>query len=405
MALAFCTGLIACRPTSFAQYAGTNGIFAEFNTSMGSYTCVLYYAQAPKAVANFIGLATGQRAWLDLPSGVVKTNPFYNGITYHRVITNFMNQCGSRNGLGTDGPGYAFQDEITNTLQFDKFGVLAMANSGPDSNGSQFFILATSNLPSLNNNYTVFGQLFGGSNTVYAINRTPTKVNPNNGVYEIPITPVTLNSVKIVTNGTAAATFYTNIHSQGLPLVTNLNLAITKTGNNVSLNFSNRLYSEVRIYSSSNLLNWSASSLGLDNSLPLLSSNLQAVGSSPGFFRAAQIKYPTNTGPHRVWFGKTLALFYTNGVSGTNVINFNSSGGGTYNYAASPTGTVLGYNWNQTPLPFDGNFVPMGFSALPDHAIGLHWKNSTSGYFTGFYYSFGYPFGANPISGTFTNSP
>lgn len=119
-----------------AQY--TDGIYAEFNTSMGSYTCALYYAESPKAVASFIGLATGQRAWLDLPTGTTRTTPFYNGLIFHRVITNFVIQAGSPNGLGTDGPGYAFVDEITNTLQFDKFGVLAMANSGPDSNGSQF---------------------------------------------------------------------------------------------------------------------------------------------------------------------------------------------------------------------------------------------------------------------------
>ena len=90
---------------SRAQYAGTNGIFAEFNTSMGSYTCRLEYVLAPKACANFIGLATGQRSWLDLPSGVVKTNPFYDGTTFHRVIAGFMNQGGSPNRQGTDGPG------------------------------------------------------------------------------------------------------------------------------------------------------------------------------------------------------------------------------------------------------------------------------------------------------------
>src|ERR1700704_3826986 len=75
-----------------AQY--TNGIYAEFNTSMGSYTCRLEYVLAPKTVANFIGLAARQRAWLDLPTGLAKTNAFYNGVTYHRVIAGFMNQCG-----------------------------------------------------------------------------------------------------------------------------------------------------------------------------------------------------------------------------------------------------------------------------------------------------------------------
>ena len=101
-----------------AQYAGTNGIFAEFNTSVGSYTCVVLHASAPKTAASFIGLATGRKAWLDPRSGLVRTNPFYNGLTFHRVISGFVIQSGSPSGDGTDGPGYNFQDETTNGLTF-----------------------------------------------------------------------------------------------------------------------------------------------------------------------------------------------------------------------------------------------------------------------------------------------
>ena len=392
------TALLVSATHSSAQYAGTNGIFAEFNTSMGSYTCVLYYAQAPKAVANLIGLATGQRAWLDLPSGVVKTNPFYNGIIFHRVIANFVNQAGSPNGQGTDGPGYVFVDEITNTLQFDKFGVLAMAKTvDPDSNGAQFFVTTSNSLPGLNNIYTIFGQLYGGSNVVYAINHVATDANDK------PLVNVVINTIKIVTNGSAATAF--NIQAQGLPLVTNLNLRIAKVATNVSLTYSNRLYAENRIYSSSNLSNWTPNLLGMDNSPPLVTSNVQSIASSAQFFRGAQIQYSASTGPPRSWNGKTLTLVYTSGVSGTNVIVFNSSGGGTYYYAANPVGTILGYSWNQAQLPFNGSFVPLYFSALPDHAFSMHWKNGTSGTFGGYYYSPFYPFGATPISGTFTNSP
>src|SRR5690349_12120284 len=89
------TALFFSAPLASAQY--TNGIYAEFNTSMGSFTCRLEYAVAPKTVASFIGLATGERPWLDLPTGQVKTNPFYNGIIFHRVISNFVNQGGSPN--------------------------------------------------------------------------------------------------------------------------------------------------------------------------------------------------------------------------------------------------------------------------------------------------------------------
>src|ERR1051325_8616485 len=161
-------------PPCQAQY--TNGIYAEFNTSMGSFTCALYYAQSPQAVANFIGLATGQRSWLDLPSGVVKTNPYYNGTTFHRVIAGFMNQGGSRNSLGTDGPGYQFVDEFSPSLRHDAFGVLSMANSGKDSNGSQYFITVEPTTW-LNDVHTIIGRLSGGSNVVYAINHVAPGAN------------------------------------------------------------------------------------------------------------------------------------------------------------------------------------------------------------------------------------
>lgn len=395
-AAAWVTGaaLLIFTSTGFAQY--TNGIYAEFNTSMGSFTCALYYAQSPKAVASFIGLATGQRAWLDLPSGVVKTNPFYNGLTFHRVITNFMNQAGSPNGAGTDGPGYVFVDEFTNTLRFDSFGVLASANSGPDSNGSQFFI-TTSNTPWLNDVHTIFGRLYGGSNVVYAINRVATDANNK------PLSNVLINTIKIVTNGTAATAF--NIHAQGLPVVTNLNLKIAKVGANISLVFSNRLYADNRLYASTDLSTWAAGQLGIETSAPFSNTNLQSASAPAAFFRGAQIQYAASTLAPKSWYGKTLTLFYTNGLVATNILVFNSAGGGTYNYSGSAPGTILGYNWTQ--LPYNGRILPIGFSGLNDQAMTMHFTRTNSGTFNGAVYPFGYPttFFAFGISGTFTNSP
>src|ERR1035437_7198121 len=154
----FCFGT----PSVLAQ---TNDIFADFTTSMGSFTCRLEYVKSPKAAANFIGLATGSRAWLDVPTGRVHANAFYNGLTFHRVISGFMIQGGSPNGLGTDGPGYALTDELDPSLQFSGPGVLAMANSGPNSSGSQFFLTVT-NTPWLNGSYTIFGQVVDGQSVV-----------------------------------------------------------------------------------------------------------------------------------------------------------------------------------------------------------------------------------------------
>ena len=384
--------------SSSAQYSGTNGIFAEFNTSMGSYTCVLYYAYAPKAVANLIGLATGQRAWLDLPSGLAKTNLFYNGLTFHRDITNFVIQAGSPNGLGTDGPGYAFVDEITNVLQFDSFGVLAMANSGPDSNGSQFFVLATNNWPSLNNGYTIFGNLYGGSNVVYAINHVATDTNNK------PLANVYINSVTIRRFGTAATNF--DITAQGLPLVTNLNLQIAQSPTNVSLTFSNQLYADNRLYTSTNLQSWTANKLGIETAVPVSNTNLQTITLPARFFRAAQIQYASSTYAPKLPFGHTLTLFYTNGIVGTNVQVFDSAGTGTYSFTGSAPGTITSDGWNQ--LPFNA-YIPVIFysgAVLPPCTVKMNYKSVTSGYFTGTAYP-NYPFttGAVNFSGVFTNSP
>src|SRR5947208_10392272 len=93
--------LLACCGFVFCASGQGNGIYADFTTSMGSFTCRLEYAISPKAVANFIGLATGQRAWLDLPTGRARTNAFYNGLLFHRVIPGFVIQAGSPNGQGT----------------------------------------------------------------------------------------------------------------------------------------------------------------------------------------------------------------------------------------------------------------------------------------------------------------
>jgi cyclophilin family peptidyl-prolyl cis-trans isomerase len=379
----------------FAQY--TNGIYAEFNTSMGSYTCALYYAESPKAVGNLIGLASGQRAWLDLPSGVVKTNPFYNGITFHRVITNFVIQAGSPNGLGTDGPGYAFVDEITNTLRFDSFGVLAMANSGTnsDSNGAQFFVTAAPQ-PGLNGGYTIFGRLYGGSNVVYAINRVATDTNSK------PLVNVTIGSIAIRRIGSAANAF--DINAQGLPLVTNLDLNIATSGTNVNLTFNNQLYADNRLYGSSNLFNWASHQLGIETAAPVSNTNVQSTLAPAQFFRAAQIQYAASTRAPKSVSGKAITLVFASGYSGTNTIAFDSAGGGTYNWSGA-SGTLTGYNWVQAP--YNGRFLPIGFSAPSSAVITvfMHYTTVMMGTFTGTAYYI-YPFIAlGPVSGTFTSTP
>ena len=144
------------------------GLYAIFNTSKGTITCQLFEKEAPKTVANFVGLADGTKEWTDPKTGKKTKNKFYDGLIFHRVIPKFMIQGGDPEGTGRGGPGYKFEDEFTSGLLFDKPGRLAMANAGPNTNGSQFFI-TTVPTPWLNNKHTIFGQVTDGMDVVEAI--------------------------------------------------------------------------------------------------------------------------------------------------------------------------------------------------------------------------------------------
>ena len=141
----------------------TPGTYAHFVTNHGNFTVRLLADKAPKTVANFVGLATGT---IDPTTGKPgKSKPYYDGLTFHRIIDGFMIQGGDPLGTGTGGPGYRFADEIDKTHKFDKAGILAMANAGPNTNGSQFFITVAP-YPQLPLNYTIFGEVVDGLDVV-----------------------------------------------------------------------------------------------------------------------------------------------------------------------------------------------------------------------------------------------
>ena len=128
--------------------------------TLGAFTCELFDKQAPKTVANFVGLARGMRPWKDPKTGEWVKKPMYDGTIFHRVIPEFMIQGGDPTGTGREGPGYEIIDEIRSELRFDRPGRLAMANRGPNSNGSQFFI-TEKEAPWLDGKFTIFGQCDG----------------------------------------------------------------------------------------------------------------------------------------------------------------------------------------------------------------------------------------------------
>jgi peptidyl-prolyl cis-trans isomerase A (cyclophilin A) len=164
---------------------------AHFTTSEGAFIVRLFEEEAPKTVANFVGLAEGTKEWTDPKSGQRVKQPFYDGLVFHRVIDQFMIQGGDPLGTGTGGPGYKFADEFHPKLRHGKAGMLSMANAGPNSNGSQFFITLVAT-PWLDNKHSVFGEVTGGTDVITKIGRTPTS-KP----HDRPVTPITIQSVKI----------------------------------------------------------------------------------------------------------------------------------------------------------------------------------------------------------------
>jgi peptidyl-prolyl cis-trans isomerase A (cyclophilin A) len=161
------------------------GLYAVFETSQGKITCRLFPDRAPKTVENFVGLAKGSKEFLEPETRQKTRRPFYDGLTFHRVIPDFMIQGGCPLGTGTGGPGYQFGDEFAPDLRFDRPGKLAMANAGPNTNGSQFFITAAAT-DWLNHHHTIFGEVVEGQEVVTKICALPRDRQDR------PKTPVTM---------------------------------------------------------------------------------------------------------------------------------------------------------------------------------------------------------------------
>ena len=149
------------------------GLYAIFETHKGQIICKLEEEKTPETVKNFVGLATGEKEYTDPKTSQKSTAPFYDGTVFHRIIKNFMIQGGDRLGQGTGGPGYRFKDEFHPSLKHTGSGILSMANAGPNTNGSQFFItLAPTSW--LDGKHSVFGKVVKGDDVVAALGTTPT---------------------------------------------------------------------------------------------------------------------------------------------------------------------------------------------------------------------------------------
>lgn len=166
---------------------------ATFHTSEGNFTVKLFDDKAPKTVANFVGLAEGTKEWTDPKTRQKVTRPFYDGLIFHRVIDSFMLQGGCPLGAGTGDAGYKFADEFGPGLKHDRPGLLSMANAGPNTNGSQFFVTLVPT-PWLDNKHAIFGEVIAGMDVVQKIGKTKT------GPQDRPIKPIVIESLTIERN-------------------------------------------------------------------------------------------------------------------------------------------------------------------------------------------------------------
>jgi cyclophilin family peptidyl-prolyl cis-trans isomerase len=165
-------------------------VYAHFETTLGNFTAELFESKTPKTVANFAGLAEGSKEWKHPKTGEKSKKPFYDGIIFHRVIDGFVIQGGDPLGQGYGGPGYQFEDEFHPDLRHDRVGILSMANAGPNTNGSQFFI-TLGPTPHLDRRHSVFGVVVDGLDVVEKIGKVKT------GAQDRPVTPVVMNKVTI----------------------------------------------------------------------------------------------------------------------------------------------------------------------------------------------------------------
>jgi len=167
------------------------GLYAVLETTQGEIIARLEEEKTPETVSNFVGLATGEKEYTDPRNKKQSNEPFYNGTVFHRVIPNFMVQCGDRTGTGTGGPGYRFNDEFHPSLRHTEAGIFSMANSGPNTNGSQFFITVAAT-PWLDNKHSVFGKVVKGLEVAIGISKAPT------GAQDKPREEIRIERVRIV---------------------------------------------------------------------------------------------------------------------------------------------------------------------------------------------------------------
>lgn len=376
-----------------------DGIYATFQTSRGSFVAKIDYDKVPATAANFIGLAEGTRPWVDMVTGTLQHRPFYDGITFHRVIPGFMIQSGSPNGQGTDGPGYTFGDEFHASLRHDAAGILSMANSGANSNGSQFFVTLE---PTswLDDKHSVFGHIVEGMDVVNAIGAVATPVTA-------PDVVTTIQHVTITRVGADAQAFDA-VTPRGLPGGRESKAGLSREGSSLLLYHDRPAFSQSFIATSPNLNAWSylgyVAQVATPSTDPLdLSSD--AAGQTQRFYRVSQVLYPPQ--PHAL-IGKTVLLTLMSG-STPQVLRLDITGDprGSVDYTTAPLGQAYidqGYVGTVGAYVLSSNLTDLRFTVAIQNVglftFSLKFSAETEGWFTA--QSYGATDGLWPYFGSFS---
>jgi len=347
-----------------------DGLYAAFDTTMGSFTARLDYAEAPVTCANFAGLAEGSQHWIDPETGGIRTDPFYDGLIFHRVMDGFMIQGGCPFGNGTGGPGYAIPDELDDALIHSGPGILSMANSGPDSGGSQFFITLT-NTYWLDGKHAVFGEVVDGMTTVSNIGAVATDASDR------PLVDVEINHIQVLRVGADAQNF--DPRSQPIPKVFPLPLGISNTSSGVVASVVASNLCKDAVYEKATLDPWITWS-GIETKYSQTGEGTRvfpaATNQASQFFQGTRIFHPQAT--TAIIAGHALVL---DNASNPIYLNPVDGGTGTCSFGGSPG--------NITEWGFEPAYC--GFYFYTDIGLYLsldfHYTSPTNGTYSGSYWN------------------
>ncbi|MCC5844289.1 MAG: peptidylprolyl isomerase [Verrucomicrobia bacterium] len=317
----------------------------EGDSPLGTVRVLLHEDKAPRAVANFIGLAQGTRAWIDPANGAVREGvPFYNGLIFHRLIHNFMIQGGDPLGTGTGGPGYVFQDQFDPTLRHDGPYILSMAHSGPNSNGSQFFItLADTSF--LDDLHTIFGTVINDNDFPDSLALIDSFTNPAEFPTDDddrPLTDIIIDSITI--SGPGLASFDPHSPTHGLPQVSGPQMALRpQPDGRTFVAFNAGPKQDLPLYQSENLQTW----FRPGNLLNMNPAGIQEVDVTPvvgpkqTFFTLPVVDYSHVPDlPQNIFAAGNQMILNAGG--GVLTLSFNGTGGGNWQFEATAGDTTSG---------------------------------------------------------------